>query len=700
MAGTLVIDGRNALDREAVAAAGLTYEGIGARSDLERRAGVILVGGEGTRLRPLTSTVPKPVVPLVDRPFMVYMLEWLRGHGVDDVIMSCGFLATKVRDVLGDGSALRHRAALRRGARAARHRRRAEVRRGAPRRALPDAQRRRAHRPRPVRPDRPARAHAARRGTLALVPVDGPERLRPRAARRGRRGARSSSRSPRPTSSTPNLISRRRLRARALGARPHRARPQRLDRARDLARARRRRASTASPTDDAYWLDIGTPERYLQGDVRHPRGQRPHRRRRRWARLPVVDAARGRGRAGRRDRRRGARSPPARTSALAVLGETSRRRGLVVERAVVLEGAEVGAGCVLRDCIVGAGARIGDAASVVRAARCSARASRSAPTTSLDDGAKVAPGVPPAIGADAMAARCSMTTTETARSTAEAIAAVDALRPARPTSSRMPEHLRDALWKVESADLRAVGQPGRPRRRRHGRLGDRRRAGARALGDHASRPIARVARTTACRLDDARHDGPVRLLLGRHRGDARLLRGGRRARRAARRGHERRPAGRAGARRRRAGHPGRRRLPAARRGRLHDRRRARGRRRCAAPGRGWAPRSTSPPTTSRQLVVEWGPDGAEDCEAKALARALHGSVPVIAGAGLDRRRSPTAGRPSSTRTPRSRRSRTSCPSSTTTRSSAGTGAPTLGRFGAVFLDDCDTHPRVQASASS
>ena len=67
---------------------------------------VILVGGEGTRLRPLTSTMPKPVVPLVDRPFIAYMIEWLRGHGVDDVIMSCGFLATAVRNVLGDGSAL------------------------------------------------------------------------------------------------------------------------------------------------------------------------------------------------------------------------------------------------------------------------------------------------------------------------------------------------------------------------------------------------------------------------------------------------------------------------------------------------------------------------------------------------------------------------------------------------------------------
>ncbi|MGO9321699.1 MAG: NDP-sugar synthase, partial [Solirubrobacteraceae bacterium] len=65
---------------------------------------MILVGGQGTRLRPLTSTVPKPVVRLVDRPFIAFMLEWLHGHGIDDVIMSCGFLADGVRGVLGDGS--------------------------------------------------------------------------------------------------------------------------------------------------------------------------------------------------------------------------------------------------------------------------------------------------------------------------------------------------------------------------------------------------------------------------------------------------------------------------------------------------------------------------------------------------------------------------------------------------------------------
>jgi mannose-1-phosphate guanylyltransferase len=66
---------------------------------------LILAGGEGTRLRPLTATVPKPVVPLVDRPFIAFMLDWLRGHGVDDVVISCGFMAAGVRNVLGDGSA-------------------------------------------------------------------------------------------------------------------------------------------------------------------------------------------------------------------------------------------------------------------------------------------------------------------------------------------------------------------------------------------------------------------------------------------------------------------------------------------------------------------------------------------------------------------------------------------------------------------
>jgi mannose-1-phosphate guanylyltransferase len=67
---------------------------------------LILAGGEGTRLRPLTATIPKPVVPLAGRPFIVHMLAWLAGHGVDDVILACGFMAERVRAVLGDGEQL------------------------------------------------------------------------------------------------------------------------------------------------------------------------------------------------------------------------------------------------------------------------------------------------------------------------------------------------------------------------------------------------------------------------------------------------------------------------------------------------------------------------------------------------------------------------------------------------------------------
>ncbi len=64
---------------------------------------IVLVGGEGTRLRPLTSTVPKPALPLVDRPFLAYMVEWLAGHGVDEVILACGFLPDVLREALGEG---------------------------------------------------------------------------------------------------------------------------------------------------------------------------------------------------------------------------------------------------------------------------------------------------------------------------------------------------------------------------------------------------------------------------------------------------------------------------------------------------------------------------------------------------------------------------------------------------------------------
>jgi len=61
---------------------------------------IVLVGGEGTRLRPLTETVPKPALTLVDRPFLAYMIEWLAGHGVTEVVLACGFLPGVLREAL------------------------------------------------------------------------------------------------------------------------------------------------------------------------------------------------------------------------------------------------------------------------------------------------------------------------------------------------------------------------------------------------------------------------------------------------------------------------------------------------------------------------------------------------------------------------------------------------------------------------
>lgn len=63
---------------------------------------LVLVGGEGTRLRPLTLTQPKPALTLVDRPFIRFMVDWLARHGVDDVIMACGFRAELLQAALGD----------------------------------------------------------------------------------------------------------------------------------------------------------------------------------------------------------------------------------------------------------------------------------------------------------------------------------------------------------------------------------------------------------------------------------------------------------------------------------------------------------------------------------------------------------------------------------------------------------------------
>jgi mannose-1-phosphate guanylyltransferase len=67
---------------------------------------VILVGGQGTRLRPLTLTTPKPLIPLINRPFQDHMLYLLRSHGITDVVLAMGYLSAGFEDAYGDGSHL------------------------------------------------------------------------------------------------------------------------------------------------------------------------------------------------------------------------------------------------------------------------------------------------------------------------------------------------------------------------------------------------------------------------------------------------------------------------------------------------------------------------------------------------------------------------------------------------------------------
>ena len=67
---------------------------------------VVLAGGEGTRLRPLTSNQPKPMVPIVGKPCMEHILELLRTYGFEDVVVTVAFLPQAIRTYFGDGTSL------------------------------------------------------------------------------------------------------------------------------------------------------------------------------------------------------------------------------------------------------------------------------------------------------------------------------------------------------------------------------------------------------------------------------------------------------------------------------------------------------------------------------------------------------------------------------------------------------------------
>lgn len=64
---------------------------------------VILIGGEGTRLRPLTVTTPKPLLPLLNRPALAYQIDLLKAHGIRDIVLCVGYLSQLSERTLGMG---------------------------------------------------------------------------------------------------------------------------------------------------------------------------------------------------------------------------------------------------------------------------------------------------------------------------------------------------------------------------------------------------------------------------------------------------------------------------------------------------------------------------------------------------------------------------------------------------------------------
>ncbi|MEY2407144.1 MAG: mannose-phosphate guanylyltransferase / phosphomannomutase, partial [Acidimicrobiaceae bacterium] len=65
---------------------------------------VIMAGGEGSRLRPLTSNQPKPMMPLVNLPMMEHIIGLLKRHGFDEIVVTLAFMPNAIRTYFGDGS--------------------------------------------------------------------------------------------------------------------------------------------------------------------------------------------------------------------------------------------------------------------------------------------------------------------------------------------------------------------------------------------------------------------------------------------------------------------------------------------------------------------------------------------------------------------------------------------------------------------
>lgn len=64
---------------------------------------MILAAGKGTRVRPITHTIPKPLIPILQKPVMEFLLELLRKHGFDEIVVNVSHLAHEIEDYFRDG---------------------------------------------------------------------------------------------------------------------------------------------------------------------------------------------------------------------------------------------------------------------------------------------------------------------------------------------------------------------------------------------------------------------------------------------------------------------------------------------------------------------------------------------------------------------------------------------------------------------
>jgi mannose-1-phosphate guanylyltransferase len=322
---------------------------------------LILAGGEGTRLRPLTTTYPKPVVPLVDRPFIGFMLDWLRSHGVDEVIMGCGHMADGVRAVLGDGSSFGVKLSF------------VEEPRplgtgGALKFAEDLLDERFLMLNGDVLTDLDLTAQIAQheasgaRATLALTPVEDPSayglvRLTP-----GNEVTEFVEKPSADQIDTNNISAGAYVLERSVLELLAPGKPASIER--DVF-PRLVGNGLYGYVGEGYWMDIGTPDRYLQGTFDILEGTV----------ATEVAARMGSGFAAVADdvESAGRIIPSALVESGCRIGAHSQVGGRVVlergvtvgehttvERAVVLEGATIGANCHLSGCIVGAGVTIGD----------------------------------------------------------------------------------------------------------------------------------------------------------------------------------------------------------------------------------------------------------------------------------------------------------------------------------------------------